>query len=506
MNVMKYIKIIYLTQFILSIFTQNDLLASDEITEKKELRAKTLLSEQQENIEAPAKSPTYYFNEEQNVVHFYPTKPSWEKKLNSTEYFSSHVFTRAGLSFKGEVNLERFLDAMHNTLQDFDYLFAKIHLKQDDRYASYATEDGNKPFVQLEIEKKEETINASTFDSILPVKVDERLKNVVTDQLKALPMGAFKLTTFSDGFTIGYYFNHAFFDQSSIFYFLKYLSHIYSYGKDELSLKKPNLIDIDCFSVGVPSPQSFKNREDFRKYDRAPMGYRYRLVVADDATPLPKLENYITISINFNTAQINKLKSTVKQYLSVNDIIHATLLKIYSLDPNLPMDKVFSFRFACNMRKYCGLGEETLGNILSHPLMLITLEDIKNKTILELASLNRQCMAGVNLDFFKEGLVWYKHFQEYHEDPLRYTPAFSLLNATATNWATFNYDSILFDSVSPIELKEPCLAPFRVNVISFDHKESEKILTSSISIPACSLSSLRKLMDNTEYFSYTLRK
>src|SRR5262249_27352696 len=149
------------------------------------------------------------------------------------------------------------------------------HRNQEGLYASYSIKDDSKPFIQLEVEKIKETIDTSTFTSVLPDKIDERMRGVITDQFEGLPIGAFKLTTFIDGFTIGYYLNHAFFDQSSIFYFLKYLSHVYTFGKDHINLKKPSLVDTDYLSLSVNSPPVFKNLIDFREYDGAPMRYKY---------------------------------------------------------------------------------------------------------------------------------------------------------------------------------------------------------------------------------------
>lgn len=84
-------------------------------------------------------------------------------------------------------------------------------------------------------------------------------------------------------------------------------------------------------------------------------------------------------------------------------------------------------------------------------------------------------------------------------------PAFNLLNGRATNWSTFNYDNILFDTVAPIVLKALCLAPFRVNVISFDNQDSNKILKSSICVPFNGLDSLAELQQATNLFSYEKR-
>lgn len=467
------------------------------------------------------KSKAYHLNEDQTIAHFYPTKMGFKKKLGSTQYYHSPYFISQGLCFRGEIHLGRFLDAMHETLQDFDCLFGNIDAHEGDLFVSYSTEESNstgenkssesnnRPFIQLEIEKKDEQFNSSSLDTIIPNKIDERIKGVITDQFEGLPMGAFKLTIFVDGFTIGFSLNHSLFDQSSMFYLIKYLSHMYTYGREKISLKKPRLVDVDFLTSNVEVPQIFENLKDFRENSESYIGFKYtspeslsEVEIQTEEEPKPSFESYITVDLNFNLTEINKLIGTVDHYLSVNDMIHAVLLKVYSFNPRLALDQTFCFGFACNMRKYCGFGEEAIGNVLSHPLIFIKLQDIKNKSLLELALLNRQRVSEVDIEFFKRSLVWYERLLEYHEKPIHYGPTFNLLNARATNWSTFNYDNILFDNATPIKLNAPCLAPFRVNVISFENKENEKVFKTSISIPPEGIESLQELERETKLFSY----
>ena len=462
---------------------------------------------------------SYYLNKEKTLARFYPTNTRWEKKLTSINYFLAPVFLNQGLCFKGEVNLERFLDAMHESLQDFDFLFSQLHRNDGDLYASYSTEDGNNSFIQLEIETKQETINASSLASITPNKVDKKIHSITANQsddlpmpivesFTGMPMVAFKLTTFIEGFAIGCYWNHALLDQSSMVYFFKYLSQVYSFGRDGISLQKPNLVDIDSLSSNVKSAYIFKSVADFRERSEAIIGFKYTPPKTDTTAPRktdktkppPKLESHITVDLNFKLSEINKLKSKEKQYLSVNDIIHAVLLKIYSFNPDLPLDKNFCFGFVCNMRKYCELGEETIGNIISHPLIRLTLKDIKSKNLLELALCNRQCVSNITLELFQKSLGWYTHIQAYNENPLHYNTAFDSSNARVTNWTSFDYRNIQFDSAYPIELKTPCFASSRVNIISFDTKENEKQLKTSVSISRDSLHLLNKLESDSKLF------
>ena len=154
---------------------------------------------------------------------------------NSINYFLAPVFLSQSLCFQGKVSRERFLDAMHESLQDFDFLFSQLHRSDGDLYASYSTEGGNNSFIQLEIETKQKTINAPSLASITPNNVDKKIHDIAANQsddlsmpivesLTGLPMVAFKLTTFIDGFAIGCYWHHALLDQSSMVYLNTHLN------------------------------------------------------------------------------------------------------------------------------------------------------------------------------------------------------------------------------------------------------------------------------------------
>lgn len=440
----------------------------------------------------------YHLDENQTVAHFFPLKSSWKKKLSPVEHFFSCLFPSGGLCFKGKINVKRFLDAMQIALESFDFLFCQIYKDQDDLYARYSSDSKVGSFIQLELDTKDETINAITFPSILPYKVDERITRGVADQLEGLPMCAFRLTQLTDGFVIGYYINHTFLDQSSTTYFFKYLSHLYTYGKDNLTLQKPYLIDSEFLETGYDT--AFESAEDLKEYGETLMGFKYTPKKEDNSALLPQFDTKITVNLNFDLNEINKLKYLSKQYVSANDIIQAVLLKIYSFNPNLALDDDFCLGFPCNMRKRCGLGEESIGNFISHPRILLKIDEIRKSTILELAIISRKCISDVDVDYFRKNLIWYKGFKKNQENAIDYMPIFSFLNCRATNWSTFNYDDIIFDNSRPLELKTPCYARFGVNVIAFDNKESKKILKTSVCVAANYLGSLIKLGNTSNLF------
>lgn len=66
--------------------------------------------------------------------------------------------------------------------------------------------------------------------SLLPVKIHEKMTRVdlAMASRQDLPIAAFRVTLFSDHFTIGYRLNHVFYDQSSIVYLFTYLGSQYS--------------------------------------------------------------------------------------------------------------------------------------------------------------------------------------------------------------------------------------------------------------------------------------
>lgn len=447
----------------------------------------------------------YHFDEEQKVARFFPTNKAWTKKLHPVEYFYSFIYPSGGVCFKGTISIQRFLEAMQSSLQDFDFLFGRFYMDSEGLGVRYlgGNDERNNSFVQLEIEERVEDLCSSTLKCILPDKIDDRMRNIFVDRLEALEglgLAAFKLTTFRDGFALGYYFNHAFFDQSSIVYFLQYLSHRYTHGDWNNPLKKPTLMDFN-FQTAKAAPV-FKDLIDIRKYGESALGRRYRSEKPDNSKTLSQPNALQRIDVRFNIDAINKLKNSTEQFISSNDIIHALLFKIYSFNPDFLPDNIFYMTFICNMRKRCGLGDEAIGNILN-PIRICTRTDyIANATILELANLSRKCIYGINVEDFKNNLVWYDHIQKYKESPMDYpTPASDPLNRRVSNWSTFNYDHILFDDARIVSLKTPASAALAI--ISFDNIGGEKVFTTSLYVPPHSLKSIIELGRSTNLFIIT---
>lgn len=470
------------------------------ITTLKEAREESISSTcyylPYQNIEI--KSTCYNSNSEQSVIRFFPSNVNWGKKLNSTEYFFSCLFPSGGLYFKGQISIERFLEAMRQALQDFNFLFCRFKSTSTGLYTGYSADEKDEYFLQLEIEKQNKSFNTISFSSILPNKIDERIRNGATEHLENLPMAIIKLTTLKDGFVLGYYFNHAFFDQSSIVYFFQYISRLYSFGRKNSLLINPVLVDLD--SVETKQHLNLKNLTGLRASGEDLMGFLYTPKKVENTFSLLKFDQRIILNINFYIDSIDKFKHQEENYISSNDVIHALLLKIYSFNPNIRLDDYFCLGFPCNMRKRCGLGNEVIGNVVGHSRLLLKVENIKNASVLELAILNRMATSKINVEDFKKNLEWYKYFQKSKEISFCYMPSFNLLNCRVTNWSTFDYDNISFDKSTPIILNGPSYAQYGVNIISFDNSNTRKILKTSICIPLKILYKIKELGKNTSLF------
>lgn len=434
----------------------------------------------------------YYLNKEQTTAYFFPSRISWKKKLSPIEHFFSCLVPSGGLYFKGKINVNKFLDAMQLALDSFHFLFCHISRDKKNLYAHYSINNS----IKLEIEKRAEVIGASTF-SILPTKIDLRMLNGAVDDLEGLPMCSFKLTELTDGFIIGYYMNHSLFDQSSTFYFFKYLSYLYTYGFN-ISLPEPYLINTDILEEGCS--KAFESLEDLRAYGELLMGVKYSPRKSNNLNSLSYSDPDLSINLTFDLNEIDKFKTFSVQHISANDVIHAILLKIYSSNPDLLPEQVFCLNFPCNMRKRCGVGENAIGNIINHARISLTIEEIRKATVLELALMSRKCISEVTTVDFAKNLTWYREIEERGESSLDYMPTLDFLNCRATNWSTFPYHQIQFDECYPFELKAPCYATYGVNVIAFYTKNNEKKLKTSVCIRSSYLNAIKELEVNTKVF------
>ena len=440
---------------------------------------------------------SYSFNSEKNLVYFYPSKKEWTKKLDPLEWFYCTLFPKGALYFKGKISIEKFLKAMHDTLQHFDCLYGRINREQGQLYVSYSGKETE--FVQLEIEEKKEAKIDIPLESLYPSKIDKRLSAFPVNDCEGLPVGVFKLTIFEDGFAIGYCLNHAFFDQSSVVYFFKCLSQIYTESDNSPSLKEPAIVN--TASLVPEDPVIYRDVEEFRKHAER-LGMKYLSDKSELFAKFATLPSGQAVNLRFNPSGIEELKATSKLFISTNDIIQAILIKIYSMNFVESLGQKFTLAYACNMRKRCGLGEEQIGNLVNVGRMELTIEDIVRLTVLDLAIISRESLNKIHAEDFKKMLNWFLHLQKFNENPSDYIPL-AFLDPhfwLVTNWSSFNYEEIRFEGEAPLSIKTSFVPVINGGVVSFDHIEGEKKLDISVLVPTNYLNTIIEWGKNTKLF------
>ncbi|KAN0039327.1 hypothetical protein ACTA71_001521 [Dictyostelium dimigraforme] len=435
------------------------------------------------------------------------------KKFDGLDYAAHTVFSRGGYYFKGEIDLEKFLKSMEQVFQEFPVLLSTFYSENGIWNISYPPKSHHKVNDQLEIETREnDIIEATTLETIIPMKLlDERMKSGFSIDLEGLPMGSFKLTILKDGFIIGYSINHSLFDQSSMYYFFKYLSTIYSNdGKKEKEKEKPILnkpIIINGEDFYDKNQPPLKDIQDFRDYGKEVLGFTYTPFGSDSdsssSSIKPKNENII-IKVNFNLKEIENLIKTIKDYyLSINDIIHSIIIKILSINETISDDEEFRLRYTCNMRKRCNLNESHIGNFGFQQNLLFKLSDIRNKSILELAKINRKDVTEFTNDNFFKTVTWHNKMQSHKEHPLNYLGKQVPTITNVSNWTSFDYDKISFNGIKPFTIKAPCIATFNVNIICFDYdfQNNLKFFRTTIYIPSNSFNQINNFSNNSNLFT-----
>eukprot|EP01132_Coremiostelium_polycephalum_P005019 gene5019-6248_t len=395
---------------------------------------------------------------DENDVEFYPTfnVVGQEHKMNSIEYFYSSFYTRGELFFKGSIDITRFIDSMNETLLDFNFMFIQFEYDRDNKigYQYPNTSSSSSPSIRLELEHKDNSsIELAEAGNHLPCKdTDSRIKDFNSNKgLKGLPMAIFKLTTFSDGFIIGYYMNHAFLDQSN--------------QQDSCNL------------------ENFKDIDSIRKYGEN-LGYFYQeldYTSTLEASSVEEGDLPVNLQIIFNTKEIENIKHHQQQlqkggiYISTNDVIHAILMKLYSLNSSFSTDQDFRFSYLCNMRKYFSMPEETIGNIVYTHSFNIKVSEMRSKSILKLAIANREYFSNLDINEFKKEVEWMEYIQKYNENPLDYQRKINPASCRVSSWITFNYDSITFSS-SDSDGEPPFAIHYKDKEIKFNQMIEQKNL------------------------------
>lgn len=438
---------------------------------------------------------------EYSITKFFPSKQHWHKTLSPIERFNAPFFGKGCLYFKGKVELEKFLIAMQNTLDSFDFIFTRFH--QDEkglmvRYSDLASSE-NSEGVQLEIEYSPQLITSLDENSCVPQKVDQKVLAGFTTDLEGLMIGAFKLTVCEDGFVIGFILNHAFFDQSSIVYFFKYLSAMYSNDKNNIVLRKPMLVeDIDI------SQNQISKLEDvaYLRRNGVSLGYQY----IDDLTKFMNIVQSpysgIVLDLHFITTEFEALKNSSSCIISNNDIMHAILFKIHALNPELLPDNNLKLFFLCNMRKRLGFGHEVIGNYQCVHQIDVNINYIRQASLLELAKYNRDFVSKINTEKYINDLMWYKCFFELGQTSDNYclVPIVDTQARGISNLTSFSYADISFNGVTPVALYMPSLATFGFSLVCFDKANPDSYLNFSIGVPKTCLEAVIEFGKTTNLF------
>eukprot|EP01132_Coremiostelium_polycephalum_P005574 gene5574-6940_t len=413
--------------------------------------------------------------------------------MNAVEYFYSSFFNRGGMYFRGSINVDQFIEALNETLMDFNFMFIQwdrdknigIYPSATTNFIQNKKNNINCHIVRLELEYRKEKIEnccSSGFDHLPTKNIDDRMKGFAMS-LDGLPMATFKLSTFSNGFTIGFGRN-----------------------SDRMLLKKPDIRNLDFLYLDTKTID-LKDLSEVRKFGDK-LNYFYK---DEGGSTVPES---ILLGLIFNTEEIRKFKQQTPEYISTNDVIHAILLKIYSFNPLFTPDQDFCMKYMVNMRKLCSMYEEVIGNIAYGHCFVIKIEEMRSKSLLELALINRKYFSQLNLEGFKVEVTWMKYLQKYNENPLEYLEKKNLVGCRVSNWNTFNYDSIKFNSSSgskeiddesspPFAIYCPSLATHsNLNMLTFDNSFGPKTIITSIYIPSSCLNSIQDLEKSTNLFTF----
>ena len=430
-----------------------------------------------------------------SLVRLYLQSGSLVRQLHPLEFFYCTMFTRGALHFAGTIDINRFLSALKQTLQNFDVLFATLHVTNDGAYVHYSADKEH--FVQLEIDQ-----NATKSDLLLPENVDPRMLQGIGDDLEGLPMCALKLSIYKTGWCIGYHLNHALFDQASAVYLFTYLANCYS-NNGKSSLAKPTLVALDA--LHPKKPLVFEDLQSHRSFGQK-CGFSY---VADKSEFYKRVTSAypgVLAELKFPLSALTTLKNQSAQFISENDILHALLLKMYALDPTLSLEQELCFTFPCNMRKRCDLTESTIGNVVGSCALSLTVDSIRSADLVTLAAKNRTALNTTTAEGYKEYLMWYKSFPQFKQIAKDYLPTTFIRPHYfgASSWSTFPYENIRFDEETPTKLATPSVATLGISIICFEIQGNDKVLTTSVGFSKESIPHVLAFAKNCNLFTVTI--
>lgn len=405
------------------------------------------------------------------------------RKLNAYEVFYCRTYPPVVMYFSGKIDIDKLSSVLEKVLPVFNFFYCYLQQDKDGIYAKYNPSD-EKYYIPLEYETSNLDIEDAISNPIdlLPKSIDTRVTNASAD-VDGLPMLYLRCTKLNEGFVISLYYNHAFIDMSSIIYFIKTLCDSY---KNENFIINPGPKLLETYSVlDDGSKNVFNSLEQFREFGNT-IGREYCPDLTKIKLTRAMYTKLVPCKLVFDVEKLNLFKAATAKYISYNDIINAVILKIHANDASLNQISTTTLEFACDMRKHLKLDTSSIGVIAANiNIRGIDNEDTKNQSIEDIAIKLRLIVAATDKSIYFQLINWYQNFELNKEDAGLYIPKFAVDNTAVltTNWASFDYSVINFDSESKIiALEHPEIALPYVAIITFNNINGNKIVV-NITIP-----------------------
>lgn len=391
-----------------------------------------------------------------------------EWKLDEISKLMTPMTTSSALLFEGTIDKNRLEQAIQITADAYPWMYCSFNVKDNgDVYVVQRNEEAGTNenlkggYCRCEIDdhssiSKEYTPEIIKIKELLPVCIHEKMIRIdlALISVDELPICALRVTQFANHFTFGYRLNHAFYDQSAIVYLFTFLSNVYT-------------------NNGVPTivPPIFKSRSnivetgneftsDLDFVNAAPAGYTVEPLTGLSFSPSLNL----VITLNTEKVSILKQESTdTEAQLSSNDILHAIFLKAISkyhasrssssdIENN---ENLLSLFFARDMRNPLGFGREITGDYVRLESFTSSLLTVITASILELAQHNRRHInQAIDIQRYARECLWFMDFNKFRPDGSRPNSDFLTddKSVVVTNWSSFAYENIVFDSSIACEL------------------------------------------------------
>lgn len=387
--------------------------------------------------------------------------------LDRISIIMSCMTVSSSMLFEGGINFSRFENALHIVSRDCPWLLCSLNVYGEEVSLSPRKEEegeADHPFpgyMRCEVSQIDEDFNGSISKAdLLPANVHEKMRRVelAMASVQDLPICAWRLTQFKSHFVVSYRLNHAFYDQSSIVYLLKYLSHAYTLTDVPLTMAKP--VFQPRSSIIPADFPPFATLEEFDS--AAPKGYTSAPFAGGSFGP-PK-----TLTLTVNKRKVDELRGlSVFKHVSSNDIVHAAILKIVSRfnsakahvevgENHEIIEQPCRVLFARNMRGPLGQGAEVVGDYVRlQSLQVPSVAAAAETDLMELSAASRASLSEENLhNQYVRECKWFLEYKDRRGPALCGSPDFMAdeCAAVVTNWSSFPYQDILFDQAGPTEL------------------------------------------------------